>query len=103
MEYIDGGNLQDEIDRRMKHQDGPKYFTQDEIYDYFVQICLGLKHIHDRKVIHRDLKAENIFLSKNGIVKIGDFGVSRICDIDTTKCRTEAGSPIIMSPELLQK
>jgi NIMA (never in mitosis gene a)-related kinase 1/4/5 len=37
-----------------------------------------MKHIHDRKILHRDLKAQNIFLMKNGIVKIGDLGIARV-------------------------
>ena len=45
----------------------------------FIQICLALKHIHDRKVLHRDLKPQNIFLTKAGVVKLGDFGVAKVC------------------------
>ena len=37
-----------------------------------------MKHVHDRKIIHRDLKGLNIFLTKKGIVKIGDFGISKV-------------------------
>ncbi|KAG9349194.1 hypothetical protein JZ751_027637, partial [Albula glossodonta] len=49
------------------------------IVDWFVQICLGLKHIHDRKVLHRDIKTQNIFLASNGTkVKLGDFGTARM-------------------------
>jgi len=37
-----------------------------------------MKHIHDRKILHRDLKAQNIFLMKSGMVKIGDLGIARV-------------------------
>ena len=37
-----------------------------------------MKHIHDRKIIHRDLKGANVFLTKKGIVKIGDFGIAKV-------------------------
>ena len=37
-----------------------------------------MKHIHDRKVIHRDLKGQNIFMQKNGFVKIGDLGIAKV-------------------------
>jgi serine/threonine protein kinase len=58
-----------------------------------------LKHIHDRKIIHRDLKAENIFMTTKGVAKIGDLGVCKVCNTDSTGARTEIGTPIIMSPE----
>lgn len=37
---------------------------------------MALKHVHDRKILHRDLKAQNIFLTKTGVVKLGDFGIA---------------------------
>jgi len=41
-------------------------------------ICLGMKHIHDRKVIHRDLKGQNIFMHGRGFLKIGDLGIAKV-------------------------
>lgn len=41
-----------------------RYFPETQVLDWFVQTCLGLKHIHDRKILHRDLKTQNIFLTK---------------------------------------
>ena len=46
--------------------------------DWFTQICLGMKHIHDRKILHRDLKTQNIFMTQSGQIKIGDFGIARV-------------------------
>ena len=46
--------------------------------NWFVQICLGLKHVHDRKILHRDIKTQNIFITKSGVVKLGDFGIARV-------------------------
>ena len=37
-----------------------------------------MKHVHDRKILHRDLKTQNIFLMKNGIIKLGDFGIAKV-------------------------
>ncbi|XP_063553686.1 serine/threonine-protein kinase Nek5 isoform X2 [Gorilla gorilla gorilla] len=78
MEYCDGGDLM----KRINRQRGV-LFSEDQILGWFVQISLGLKHIHDRKILHRDIKAQNIFLSKNGMVaKLGDFGIARVLNKD---------------------
>uniref|UniRef100_A0A8D2JIU1 non-specific serine/threonine protein kinase n=1 Tax=Varanus komodoensis TaxID=61221 RepID=A0A8D2JIU1_VARKO len=55
MEYCDGGDLM----KRINMQHGV-LFDEDKILGWFVQICLGLKHIHDRKILHRDVKAQVI-------------------------------------------
>lgn len=44
----------------------------------FVQTTLALKHIHDRKILHRDLKTQNIFLTRSRVVKLGDFGIAKV-------------------------
>lgn len=49
-----------------------------QIVEWFVQLCLALKCIHDRRILHRDLKTQNVFLTKNNIVKLGT--TSRCCE-----------------------
>lgn len=74
MDYADGGDLH----RLLQEQRGA-FLAQERVLDLFVQICLALKHIHDRKVLHRDIKSQNIFLTSNRrIVKLGDFGIARV-------------------------
>lgn len=54
-------------------------FIEDQILDWFVQISLALKHVHDRKILHRDLKSQNIFLTGRGkLIKLGDFGIAKV-------------------------
>ncbi|XP_063284946.1 serine/threonine-protein kinase Nek5-like isoform X2 [Pelobates fuscus] len=100
MEYCDGGNLMNKINlNRLRRV----LFEEDQILSWFVQISLGLKHIHDRKVLHRDIKAENIFLSRNGTVaKLGDFGLARLLNYSMELVRTQAGTPVYQSPEIWQ-
>ena len=59
MEYADGGDLQKRIDEQLKKPGGPEFFDEDQILDWFVQLCLAMKHVHDRKVLHRDIKSQN--------------------------------------------
>ena len=96
-EYADGGDLSEKI----KLQNN-KPFNESEILDYFTQICLALKHIHEKKIIHRDLKSGNIFLMKNGLVKLGDFGISKGFERTMEKAKTMVGTPYYLSPEILE-
>ncbi|XP_043330365.1 serine/threonine-protein kinase Nek11 isoform X8 [Cervus canadensis] len=78
-----------------------KTFPESQIIEWFIQLLLGVDYMHERKILHRDLKSKNIFL-KNNKLKIGDFGVSRLlmgsCDLATTL----TGTPHYMSPEALK-
>lgn len=53
MDYCDGGDLY----KKISEQKG-KLFTEDQVLNWFVQISLGLKHVHDRKILHRDIKSQ---------------------------------------------
>lgn len=70
MEYVSGGDLADRIG-------GDQPLTIPEIVRFLSQMCSGVQAIHDAGIIHRDLKPENILLSKDGNVKIADFGIAR--------------------------
>ncbi|XP_029065592.1 serine/threonine-protein kinase Nek3 isoform X7 [Monodon monoceros] len=88
MEYCDGGDLM----QKVKHQKG-KLFPEDMVRDrltevslkilnWFTQMCLGVNHIHKKRVLHRDIKSKNIFLTQKGKVKLGDFGSARLLSSD---------------------
>ena len=96
-EYADDGDLSEKI----KSQNN-KPFTESEILDYFTQICLALKHIHDKKIIHRDLKSGNVFLMKSGLVKLGDFGIAKGFQSTMEKAKTMVGTPYYLSPEIIE-
>jgi NIMA (never in mitosis gene a)-related kinase len=105
MNYADGGDLEKLIRRQQKLSEKRgeiQFLSEDEVLTIFTQICLAIKHVHDRKIIHRDLKAENIFLTKNRIVKLGDLGVSRVMNSTVSKAQTVVGTPYYMSPECIQ-
>ncbi|CAF4884646.1 unnamed protein product, partial [Rotaria magnacalcarata] len=98
MDYCDGGDLHS----RIKAQRGI-LFNEDQILDWFVQITLALKHVHDRKVLHRDIKSQNVFLMSDGTAKLGDFGISKILNTTCELARTQIGTPYYLSPEICQQ
>ena len=85
-----------------KAKENGEYFSEDDILNYFTQIWLAIKHIHDRKIIHRDLKAQNIFLEKNGTIKLGDFGIAKVLDQTAAQAATQVGTPYYISPEIIK-
>lgn len=68
----------------------------------FSQTCLALKYIHDLKILHRDIKASNIFLNVNNRLKLGDFGVSKTLKGTLDAATSVVGTPYYMSPEVYQ-
>ena len=97
MEYCDGGDLEQLI------QDKKKFPLDEElIWKIFIQITIGLTSIHNLKILHRDLKSQNIFLTKDLNVKIGDLGVAK----KLTRGRfakTIIGTPYYLSPEICEE
>lgn len=96
MEYADGGDLAGKIESLRE------FMPESLVLDYFVQICLGVKHVHDRKIVHRDLKSQNIFLKKTGEVKLGDFGIAKVMTHTQEHARSVVGTPYYLSPEIVQ-
>ncbi|NXO61815.1 NEK3 kinase, partial [Phainopepla nitens] len=95
MEYCDDGDLMQKI----KHQGG-NLFPEDTILHWFVQMCLAVKHIHDKRVLHRDIKSKNIFLTQSGKVKLGDFGSARLLAHPMSYACTYVGTPYYVPPEI---
>ncbi|XP_074842216.1 serine/threonine-protein kinase Nek11 [Carettochelys insculpta] len=97
-EYCEGRDLDCKI---QEYKEAGEMFTESQIIEWFIQLLLGVNYMHERRILHRDLKTKNIFL-KNNLLKIGDFGVSRLlmgsCDLATTF----TGTPYYMSPEALK-
>src|SRR5574343_202962 len=90
-------DLKSKIDERKG-----KYFTENEVLDMFTQLCLAMKHIHDRKILHRDIKAPNVLMTSNGLLKLADFGVAKCLSYTIEKARTFTGTPYYLSPEIVQ-
>jgi len=94
MEYINGGNLFSFVKKRRKLSEKTAKFL-------FRQIILGIKHIHSKKIVHRDIKLENILIDLNNNIKICDFGIGRILKNEKQLLYDKCGTPMYMAPEIL--
>ncbi|KAL0276592.1 UNVERIFIED_CONTAM: hypothetical protein PYX00_004136 [Menopon gallinae] len=77
-----------------------KRFSESETRNFLKQILAGLQHIHERGIIHRDLKPANIYVTRDLVLKIGDFGLA---DRVRTESRGICGTPNYISPEVLNE
>ncbi|XP_028401929.1 serine/threonine-protein kinase Nek4-like isoform X2 [Dendronephthya gigantea] len=95
MAYCEGGDMYS----RLKAQKGT-YLEERQIVEWFVQIAMALQYLHDRRILHRDLKTQNIFLTKSKIIKVGDLGIAKVLENASDMATTLIGTPYYMSPEL---
>ncbi len=99
MDYADGGDLAQRIEAQASSR---TKFSEEQVLDWFVQLCLALKHAHDRKVLHRDLKPQNVFLTRKNFVRLGDFGISKVLSSTMSVAMTCVGTPLYLAPELCE-
>ncbi|XP_019892346.2 serine/threonine-protein kinase Nek8 [Musca domestica] len=97
MEYADGGTLAQIIGERGMRD----FFPERYIVNVFEQICSAINYMHSENILHRDLKTANVFMNKRGIVKIGDFGISKIMNTKI-HAQTVLGTPYYFSPEMCE-
>ncbi|XP_058490875.1 serine/threonine-protein kinase Nek3 [Solea solea] len=95
MEYCRGGDLLQRITQQKTAQ-----FCVDDILRWFSQMCAGAKHIHDKRVLHRDLKSKNIFLTDDGTIKLGDFGSACVLNSSKAFAHSYVGTPYYVAPEI---
>nr|ANM86797.1 Nek1 [Stygiella incarcerata] len=99
MEYADGGDL---FQRIQIQEQTASFFPEKLIMEWFYQIVRALDHIHRKNILHRDLKTQNIFLTKDNRVKLGDFGIARILNSTQDLAKTVIGTPYYLSPEIVE-
>ncbi|KAG2448901.1 hypothetical protein HYH02_006249 [Chlamydomonas schloesseri] len=95
--FCEEGDL---FNRIRKKAAAKEYFTEDEVMNMFVQIASAISYIHSKRVLHRDLKTQNIFIAKGGIIKLGDFGISKVLERTDSFATTVTGTPYYMAPEI---
>jgi serine/threonine protein kinase len=98
MEYCDAGDLQFQLS---KLREANRRFDEREVRLILLQLILALRHMHNQKMLHRDVKSANVLLYTSGIVKVGDFGLSNVYDtLSGDVGNTHVGTPYYLSPEL---
>jgi serine/threonine protein kinase len=98
-EYLSGGDLSNYLKIKKSKN---KNLSKKLIWEFVVQILLGIVELNKLKVIHRDIKPANIFLNKKRNLKIGDFNISKILD-QKNYATTQIGTPYYLAPEIWQK
>jgi len=92
-EFCEGGDVMSYVTRRRGK------VKERELWSIFIQTCQGVKALHEKNILHRDLKPQNILLTLTGRVKIADFGCSKVMKANLLAL-TQCGTPYYMSPEL---
>ena len=99
MEYCNGEDLEKLISKNKFYKN---YLNEELIWDILFQTLRALNYIHnEKKILHRDIKPSNIFIDKDFNIKLGDFGLSK--KFINEYSNTIIGTPIYMSPELLER
>ena len=78
-----------------------KTLTELEVQYYIFQLIKALQYLHNLKIIHRDLKLANLFLTEDMKLKLGDFGLATIIEFDGERKRSLCGTPNYLAPEIL--
>ncbi|NXW80372.1 NEK4 kinase, partial [Hirundo rustica] len=95
MGFCEGGDLY----HKLKEQKG-KLLPENQVVEWFVQISMALQYLHEKHILHRDLKTQNIFLTRTNIIKVGDLGIAKVLENQYDMASTLIGTPYYMSPEL---
>lgn len=96
MEFVGGGDLSDKISDLKKKR---SHIKESIIWNYMIQILQGLNHLHEMKIIHRDIKTANIFLTGDyRTVKLGDLNVAIVAK--NNFAQTQIGTPYYLAPEI---
>ncbi|KAL4505506.1 hypothetical protein ABPG72_002568 [Tetrahymena utriculariae] len=97
MEYAKEGALSDKI---QEHKTKGIKIDEESILYFTSQIIIALFFMHQKKILHRDIKSQNLFLTKENVVKLGDFGISKALGTNADFTKTLVGTPYFMSPEV---
>ena len=98
-DYCESGDL---YERLKKQSQKGQYLDEKHILRWLVQISTALKYVHEKNLLHRDLKTQNIFLTGKGDIMLGDFGIARVLKSKKDMARIVIGTPYYISPEIVE-
>ena len=99
MEYAPGGALADRL-QELRNQG--KRIPNDQLISWLSQILIALMVMHSKHILHRDLKTQNLFLSSENIIKVGDLGIAKSLNSSMEMAQSVAGTPYNMAPEIIK-
>lgn len=85
-EWAAAGDLKRQLRKALERNEN---FSERIVWKYFSQIALAMNHMHEKRILHRDLKPANIFLTLDGMIKVGDLGLSRELSEDTIQAHSK--------------
>lgn len=103
--FLKNGDLEQLI---KQHKQSSQIINPSRIFKWTIQAAQGLEELHSKKIIHRDVKPANIFLSKDDKIKLGDLGIAKSLDEYSVKLQSYSGEfsivggPLYMSPEIIK-
>ncbi|KOO30842.1 protein kinase domain containing protein [Chrysochromulina tobinii] len=84
----------------LKNKKRAGHLPEATVWSFFIQMLLGTKTMHENNILHRDLKAANVFLCSNTFLKLGDLGVAKVLKHDQALASTQVGTPYYVAPEV---
>ena len=102
LDYANAGDLHEEIKSRAKAK---RPFQEHEAGLVFIQVLMAIHHVHGKHMLHRDIKSANILLCSSGLIKLGDFGFSKMYQASVSEAvgKTFLGTPYYVAPEIWKR
>ena len=95
MEFMSGGDLNEQLNE-------VKFFSEERSKFYAAEVTVAVQFLHQRGILHRDLKLENVLVGNDGHCKVADFGLSKLGLLRHCKARTQCGTPFCLAPEIVK-